>query len=166
MCLIAGIETIVAVGPSQFGTVTAGYLFLGDHFAIAGIAYHSPGYPTTEVAITDWRILRIYRPFYRYVGQGVKTTKTIGCCTTVTNHQQKANTKQVVRSEQLASVGFLAAGVAHEINNPLASIAWSAEALESRKHFIIEAPTGVGKSLAYLVPAILYARKEKRKAII
>lgn len=41
-----------------------------------------------------------------------------------------------------------------------------AEALEARKHLIVEAPTGVGKSLAYLIPAILYARNEKRKAII
>lgn len=46
----------------------------------------------------------------------------------------RERTQEVVRSEQLASVGFLAAGVAHEINNPLASIAWSAEALESRLH--------------------------------
>jgi two-component system NtrC family sensor kinase len=48
------------------------------------------------------------------------------------DQQVKERTKQVVRSEQLASVGFLAAGVAHEINNPMASIAWSAESLESR----------------------------------
>jgi signal transduction histidine kinase len=46
--------------------------------------------------------------------------------------QVRERTKEVVRSEQLASVGFLAAGVAHEINNPLASIVMCSESLESR----------------------------------
>jgi ATP-dependent DNA helicase DinG len=41
-----------------------------------------------------------------------------------------------------------------------------ARALENREHLAVEAGTGVGKSLAYLVPAILYAVVNKKKAII
>ncbi len=47
-------------------------------------------------------------------------------------HKVNERSRQLVRSERLAGVGFLAAGVAHEINNPLASIAFCSEALESR----------------------------------
>ena len=58
------------------------------------------------------------------------------------NRQVQQRTKEVVRSEKMASVGFLAAGVAHEINNPLATIAWSAESLESRIHDILDPAAG------------------------
>ncbi|MBL9161217.1 MAG: HAMP domain-containing histidine kinase [Planctomycetaceae bacterium] len=54
------------------------------------------------------------------------------------DRQVTERTNQVVRGEQLASVGFLAAGVSHEINNPLASIALCSESLESRLQDLLE----------------------------
>ncbi len=53
--------------------------------------------------------------------------------------QVQERSRQLVRSERLAGVGFLAAGVAHEINNPLASIAFCAEALDHRLERLIRA---------------------------
>src|SRR2546425_2042882 len=41
-----------------------------------------------------------------------------------------------------------------------------AHALESGEPLAVEAGTGVGKSLAYLVPAILYAVANKKKAVV
>src|ERR1700704_79955 len=41
-----------------------------------------------------------------------------------------------------------------------------AQALEEERHLVIEAGTGVGKSLGYLVPAILLALEQHKKAII
>ncbi len=41
-----------------------------------------------------------------------------------------------------------------------------ARALEEERHLVVEAGTGVGKSIAYLAPAILYAIERKKKAIV
>lgn len=41
-----------------------------------------------------------------------------------------------------------------------------AQALENERHLVVEAGTGVGKSLAYLIPAALFAVERKKKAII
>lgn len=40
------------------------------------------------------------------------------------------------------------------------------ESLMSKTHIFIEAPTGVGKTFAYLVPAILISKKYNRKAVV
>ncbi|GEM_PF-826853 len=53
--------------------------------------------------------------------------------------EQKQMNEAVIHAEKLASIGRLASGVVHEINNPLATIAACAEALVSR---ISDVPQG------------------------
>lgn len=47
--------------------------------------------------------------------------------------EKKKMEKQLIQSEKLVSIGLLAAGVAHEINNPLTNILLDAEVLRQRK---------------------------------
>ncbi len=41
-----------------------------------------------------------------------------------------------------------------------------ARALEEERHLVVEAGTGVGKSIAYLAPSILFAIKQRKKAVV
>lgn len=67
------------------------------------------------------------------------------------NQEVEQRTIQMVRSDKMASVGFLAAGVAHEINNPMQSIALCAESLEQRlEDRSIDDAEGIAAAKKYL----------------
>jgi len=75
--------------------------------------------------------------------------------------QVNERSRQLVRSERLAGVGFLAAGVAHEINNPLASIAFCSEALERRLSGFLVSRTGTSSEDREIVAKYLKMIQEE-----
>jgi ATP-dependent DNA helicase DinG len=63
--------------------------------------------------------------------------------------------------------GLLSKATNFEFRRPQQEMAAAvARALEEDRHLVVEAGTGVGKSLAYLVPAILFALEQHKKAIV
>src|SRR5216110_3737934 len=74
----------------------------------------------------------------------------------------------VQRTESLFSPSGLLAKAKHFERRPQQQqmAVAVARALEEERHLVVEAGTGVGKSLAYLVPAVLFALGQKKKAII
>src|SRR5215510_2730066 len=79
-----------------------------------------------------------------------------------------ASTDLVEQVEQMFSpTGVLSRSPNFEFRPQQQAMAGAvARALEGGDHLLVEAGTGVGKSLAYLIPAILFAIKNRKKAVI
>jgi len=84
------------------------------------------------------------------------------------NDTQPAGSGLVAQVEQIFSpTGLLSKASNFEYRPQQQEMAVAvARTLENEAHLAVEAGTGVGKSLAYLIPAILFAVEKKKKAIV
>jgi ATP-dependent DNA helicase DinG len=82
--------------------------------------------------------------------------------------QQPAGAGLVAQVEEIFSPsGLLSRAKNFEYRPPQQAMAVAvARALVRGEHLAVEAGTGVGKSLAYLIPAILFATAHKKKAVV
>jgi two-component system NtrC family sensor kinase len=76
----------------------------------------------------EQRMYRITRIPMRLEGDAITHVITVGEDVT----EQRLSERRILQSEKLAAIGHLAAGVMHEINNPLATISACVEAMEGR----------------------------------
>jgi signal transduction histidine kinase len=76
-----------------------------------------------------------------------KMTERFQATTKDLDRKVRERSKQLVRSERLAGIGFLAAGVAHEINNPLQAMGMAAESLANRMGELLEEASEDDKSI-------------------
>lgn len=79
--------------------------------------------------------------------------------------QVRQRVAQLVRSERLAGVGFLAAGVAHEINNPLSAILMAADSLQGRVEAVEQAMAPSEAAIVKQYLTIIQAESDRCRQI-
>lgn len=79
-----------------------------------------------------WIIMRADRLIRRQTGALVDSNQRLSTLTQDLEGEVERRTQELLKKEKLASLGTLAAGLAHEVNNPMATIASCAEGLQRR----------------------------------
>ncbi len=127
--LLLTLRAALVVSLSALALVTA--LAFGESF---GVLAHHPirvGWTTME-ALDPLRMGAGLATLGLTLGFSVYFTSTIATALRLRESELIRLSRQLARSEKLASVGTLAAGVSHEINNPVGVIQTKAEILRYR----------------------------------
>jgi signal transduction histidine kinase/CheY-like chemotaxis protein len=80
-----------------------------------------------RIVMPDGRIKWIWSRNFPVYNEAGEAYRTVGISEDIT--EQKALEAQLAQTDRLSSMGMLAAGVAHEINNPLAYVLYNLESL-------------------------------------
>ena len=121
---VAGLLAVagVVLGWLQFRAVMNPLRVIGDGVRrVAGAQFDPP----IDLPGSDREFDELATDFNRMAGQLRSLYDRL-------QERVESATRRLVQSERLAGVGFLAAGVAHEINNPLAIITGRLELLQAR----------------------------------